>query len=95
MAKKIQNQNAVPKKVRVLPTDSYIELQLQHLGEKIRKLRKDAGYTNADFFAYDNTISRSQYSRYERGEDMRFSSLLKLLEIHKVSIKDFFSDGFE
>ena len=78
----------------ILPADSPIEIQIKNLGTKIKKLRLAKGYTNADFFAYDNHISRSQYGRYERGEDIRFSSLLKVLQIHHLSLKDFFSDGF-
>lgn len=79
----------------VLPVDSPVEIQIKNLGARIKKLRLGLGYTNADFFAYDYSISRSQYGRYERGEDIRFSSLLRILQIHKLSLKEFFSEGFE
>lgn len=85
----------IRKEQRVLPIESPIEDQIKNLGAKIKKLRLDMGYTNADFFAYDHRITRSQYGRYERGEDIRFSSLLKLLQIHNLTLKEFFNEGFD
>lgn len=76
-------------------SENPIENNIQCLGKKIKALRIQKGYTNADFFAYDNEISRSQYGRYERGEDLRFSSLLKILQIHNLTLKDFFDEGFD
>ena len=46
-----------------------------HKGIKIEK-----GCTNYEFFASDNEIPRAQYSRYEKGEDLRFTSLLKVIK---------------
>ncbi|MBX7227770.1 MAG: helix-turn-helix domain-containing protein [Chitinophagales bacterium] len=72
-----------------------IEGQIKNLGKKIRELRIKKGYTNAEFFAYDHRINRSQYGKYERGEDLRFSSLLRILQIHNMTLKEFFEEGFE
>lgn len=68
--------------------------QLVLIGKKISSLRKEKGYTNYEIFAYDNNISRSQMGRYEKGEDMRLSSLIKLLVALDVSLEDFFK-GFK
>lgn len=65
------------------------------LGKRIRALRKAKGFTNADFFAYENDIDRSQYGKYERGMDMTFSSILRLADAFNISLKDFFEEGFE
>ncbi|MFV0573767.1 MAG: helix-turn-helix domain-containing protein [Xanthomarina gelatinilytica] len=46
-------------------------------------------------FAFDNGISRAQYGRYEKGSDLRFSSILKILKAMDISVKDFFSEGFD
>jgi len=70
------------------------EQQIKQLGARIRQLRIQKGYTNAEFFAYDHRINRSQYGKYERGEDLRFSSLLRILQIHNLTLQEFFSDGF-
>lgn len=75
--------------------DDYTEKQLLNLGERFKKLRKEMGFSNYEHFAYENELSRSQYGRYENGEDLRFSSLLKVLKAMNVSLKDFFSEGFE
>lgn len=69
--------------------------QLENLGKRIRKLRIEKGYSNAEIFAYENDISRTQYARYEKGEDLQFTSLLKVLNGLDISLKDFFSEGFE
>lgn len=68
---------------------------IQKLAARIRALRKAQGYSNADFFAYEKEITRSQYARYELGEDIRFSSLMKLIKAFGMTPKEFFSEGFE
>lgn len=65
---------------------------IKKLASRIKQLRIDAGYSNADFFAYDNDITRSQYSRYETGEDIRFSSLMKLIKAFGITPQEFFAD---
>lgn len=68
---------------------------LQKLAKKLEKLRKEAGYSNADFFAYDNQMHRSQYGRYENGSDLKFSTLVKIISAHGLTLKEFFEEGFE
>lgn len=68
---------------------------IQKLANRIRTLRKQKGYSNADFFAYENEITRSQYARYEKGEDIRFSSLMKIIKAFKMTPEEFFKEGFE
>lgn len=75
--------------------DDYTEKQLNNLGERFKKLRKEKGFSNYEQFAFDNELPRAQYGRYENGEDLRFSSLLKVLKAMDISLKDFFSEGFE
>ena len=75
--------------------DKYTEKQLANLGARIQALRKARGYSNYERFAYENEINRSQYGRYENGEDLRFSSLLKVLKALDISLAEFFREGFE
>jgi hypothetical protein len=75
--------------------DKTTNSDIQKLALRIKTLRKNKGFSNADFFAYESGISRSQYSRYERGEDIRFSSLIKLIKAFGLTPKEFFSEGFE
>lgn len=60
------------------------------LAARIKQLRQDKGYTSQETFAYDNGYTLSYYSRLERGEDIRFSSLIKVCEALGVSLEDFF-----
>ena len=75
--------------------DEYTEEQLKALGKRLRELRIRKGFTNYEQFAFTHNINRSQYGKYENGEDLRFSSLLKVLKALDVSLSEFFSEGFE
>lgn len=68
---------------------------IQLLGQRIRELRKAKGYSSQETFAYDNDYTLSYYSRLERGEDVRFSSLVRVCEALEVDLKTFFSEGFQ
>lgn len=67
------------------------EIALKKLGERIRELRKKKGYSNYEHFAYENGISRTQYGKYEKGENMKFLTFLKILKGLNVTIEDFFT----
>lgn len=75
--------------------DKYTQKQLKHLGNRLKEIRLAKGYTNYENFAFEHGIPRAQYGRYEQGQDLRFSSLLKVLKAMNVSLEDFFSTGFE
>jgi len=68
---------------------------LKKLGKRIKQLRIQKGYTSYEYFAYDHDISRAQFGRYENGEDLRFSSLLKVVNALDISLEEFFSEGFD
>lgn len=63
---------------------------IKTIGERIKQLRKKAGYSSLEKFAYEYEINRTQYARYERGEDMRISSLMKVLAAHNMTLGEFF-----
>lgn len=65
------------------------------LAKRIKELRVQKGYSNYEYFAYENDIPRAQYGRYENGEDLRFSSLIKIINAFNITPKEFFSKGFE
>ncbi len=74
--------------------DKYTEKQLRKLGQRFQELRKAKGYSNYETFAFDNGIPRAQYGRYEKGQDLRFSSLCKVLKALDVTFEEFFK-GFD
>lgn len=71
------------------------EEELIKLGNRIKELRIKKGYTNYETFAYENDLPRAQYGRYEKGEDLKYSSLLKVIKALGITPKEFFSEGFE
>jgi transcriptional regulator with XRE-family HTH domain len=75
--------------------DLYTKRQLKNLGNKLRMLRLEQGYSNYEQFAYEHNLPRAQYGRYEQGQDLRFSSLLKVLKALNVTPQDFFKKGFD
>uniref|UniRef100_UPI0032176742 helix-turn-helix domain-containing protein n=1 Tax=uncultured Draconibacterium sp. TaxID=1573823 RepID=UPI0032176742 len=75
--------------------DNLSEAQLSNLGARLKQLRIERGYTNYEQFAFDHELPRAQYGRYEKGQDLRFSSLVKVLAAMEISLKDFFEEGFE
>ena len=65
------------------------------LGNRIKKLRLEKGFTNYEHFAYEYGISRTQYGKYEIGENLKFLTLVKIIKGLGISLPDFFSEGFE
>lgn len=66
--------------------------RLRKIGAKLRKLRIEAGYSNYEFFAWEHKIPRSSYQYIEEGRNCQLTTLMKILNIHGISLKEFFSD---
>lgn len=84
-----KGKKASPKKVIT------IDDQLQKLGQRIKELRIAKGYSSYEYFAYEHNISRAQFGRYEQGQDLRMSSLIKVVAAFEMTLEEFFSKGFE
>jgi len=69
--------------------------EMQQLGARIRAIRKLKGYTSFEKFANEHDIHRTQWGKYETGEDMYVSTLMKVIKVLDISIEEFFSEGFE
>lgn len=69
--------------------------ELQRLGRRIKSLRIQRGYSSYEYFAFEHNISRAQFGRYEQGKDLRYSTLVKLVSAFGLTIKEFFSEGFD
>lgn len=68
---------------------------LKMIGIRIKFLREAKGEYNYERFAFKHDLNRSQLWRYENGEDMYLSSLLKVLAALDISLSDFFKEGFD
>ena len=66
------------------------EETLKKLGARIRQLRLEKGHDSYEHFAYDNDISRSQFGKYEHGADVRFTTIIKIVNGLDISLEDFF-----
>lgn len=62
------------------------------LGERMKQLRKKAGHKSYEYFAYENEISASQYAKYERGGNIQFNTLIKIIKALDVTFEEFFKD---
>lgn len=82
-------------KKKIAGKDDFTADQIQLLGNRIKQLRREAGFTNAEQFAFMNNIARSQWARYEVGSDLKYSSLLKIISALNVTLSHFFSEGFD
>ncbi len=70
-------------------------VELKKIGARLKSIRKNAGYSSPDKFAYDNEINRSQYGKYEAGsEDLRLSSLIKILNKLGLTLPQFFDENY-
>ena len=83
------------KKSRTTKKQQPDELLLQ-IAQRLKHLRKEKGYGNYEVFAFDHSIPRSQYGRYEAAaSDMRITSLATVLKAMDITLADFFAEGFE
>lgn len=69
--------------------------RIKKIAAKLKDIRIKAGYTNYENFAWDNDISRMQYWRMEKGANFTMVTFLKILDAHKISLGEFFKEGFE
>ena len=67
-----------------------MDKRIQKIADKLKKLRVEAGYTSAETFAFDNDINRVQYWRMEKGNNFTMNSLIKILDVHKLTLEEFF-----
>ena len=71
------------------------DIYLKQLGNRLKDLRIKKGYTNYEYFAFENNIGRAQYGKYETGGNIQYDTLVKLIKIHGLTLKEFFLEGFD
>jgi len=69
-----------------------IDNRVLKIANKIKELRVSKGYTSHETFAWDNNLNRVQYWRVENGANITIKTLLTVLDIHKITLADFFRD---
>lgn len=66
------------------------EKRIKKIGDRIRELRKAAGYTSYETFSFDHEIPRVQYGRLESGVNFRIATLMRVLDVHDITLEKFF-----
>lgn len=62
------------------------------IAQKLKRLRLAKGYSSYEAFAFDHELPRVGYGRHEQGSNLTMTSLLRLLDIHQLSLAEFFAD---
>ena len=75
---------------QLLPDD------LKKIGLRLKEIRKGLGFSNSNKFAHQYELDRAQYGKYETGsQDLRISSLVKILDKIGYKLSDFFSEEYD
>lgn len=80
------------KKKDAIKKDPKLDPRILKIAIKLKDLRQKGGYTSSETFAYQHDLSRVHYWRIEKGSNLTLESLLRILDIHKITLTDFFSD---
>ncbi len=76
---------------KIKAIDAGMQHDLKQIGAALRRLRKDAGYSSHEAFAFDHNFARAQYLAYEHGRNMQISTLITILRCHGLTLGDFFA----
>lgn len=67
--------------------------ELKKIGDKLARLRLKKGYKSYESFAVEYGLSRMQYWRIEKGKtNITLRSLIVILNIHKITLQEFFAE---
>lgn len=58
--------------------------------ERLKQIRIDKGYNSYEHFALEHNIGRMSYYRVEKGNNLTVKTLLKYLDIHNITLEEFF-----
>lgn len=72
----------------------YFDKELKKIGDRLKQLRVDAGIETQQEFCDRYNFQQKQLWRLESGENFQMTTLLRILEIHNLTLKEFF-DGIE
>ena len=67
-----------------------MDKRILQIGELLRKIRIESGYSSHEFFAWEHNIPRVQYWRMEKGNNFTIKTLLRVLDAHGISLQEFF-----
>jgi len=65
--------------------------QLIELSKRLKYFRKKLGFSSYEKLANDIGISRSQYGKYEKGGNIKYTTLCRILNHFDITIQEFFN----
>ena len=72
-----------------------VHQEVEKLGARIRELRIKEGFSSFEEFANDRGIHRAQIGRYEAGQNMNYTTLVRVVKMFGITLEEFFSEGFD
>jgi DNA-binding XRE family transcriptional regulator len=75
--------------------ERFVDPRNTFIGARIQALRIAAGYTSQEKAAYAFNIGRSQWADYEKGAEMKLTTLWKICDAFGITPHEFFSEGFD
>ena len=66
-------------------------IRIKQIGKHIQDLRIAKGYSSAEIFAYEHGLNRVSYWRMEKGCNITMASLLRIIDIHQITLQEFFN----
>lgn len=60
------------------------------IAKRIKDLRIAAGFTSYEKFAFRYDFQGKQIWRLEEGRDFKISTLLRIVDCHRMTLEDFF-----
>lgn len=67
------------------------DIRIKQIGKHIKDLRIAKGYSSAEIFAYEHGLNRVSYWRMEKGCNITMASLLRIIDIHQITLQEFFN----
>ncbi|WP_025742863.1 hypothetical protein [Aquimarina pacifica] len=64
--------------------------RFQEVGNRIKELRIQAGYTSYETFAFEHNLGRKSYWEWEKGSNYKFETIIRIIDIHNITLEDFF-----
>lgn len=80
------------KKAKAKSSKNQLDERILKVSQKIKELRINAGFTSSETFSYEHSLSRVHYWRIEKGSNITMETLIKIIDIHKISLSEFFKD---
>ncbi len=67
-----------------------MDTRIKQIAKRLREIRIENGYSSYEFFAWEHKIPRIQYFRMEKGTNFTIRTLLRVLDAHEITLKEFF-----